>query len=63
MIRTRGSLDADEKDIFGRAGELKQIMRIAKEVTLHDSISNLLFVTAMSGSGKSTLIAQTIELV
>jgi hypothetical protein len=45
-------------NFFGRAGELKQIMRIVKEVTLHDSISKLLLVTAMSGSGKITLMAQ-----
>ena len=52
-----------KRNFFGRAGELKQIMRTAKEVTLHDSISKLLLVTAMSGSGKSTLIVQATELV
>jgi hypothetical protein len=52
-----------KRNFFGRAGELKQIMHIAKEVTLHDSISKLLLVTAMSGSGKSTLMAQATELV
>jgi hypothetical protein len=52
-----------KKNFFGRAGELKQILRIAKEVTLHDSTSKLLLVTAMSGSGKSTLMIQATELV
>jgi hypothetical protein len=52
-----------KRNFFGRAGELKQIACVAKEVTLHDSISKLLLVTAMSGSGKSTLMAQATELV
>ncbi|KAL3763332.1 hypothetical protein ACHAW5_010999 [Stephanodiscus triporus] len=52
-----------KNNFFGRAGELKQILRIAKEVTLHDSTSKLLLVTAMSGSGKSTLMIQATELV
>ena len=52
-----------KKNFFGRAGELKQILHIAKEVTLHDSTSKLLLVTAMSGSGKSTLMIQATELV
>ena len=52
-----------KRNFVGRAGELKQIMRMAKEVTLHDSISKLLLVTATSGSGKSTLMVQATELV
>jgi hypothetical protein len=52
-----------KRNFFGRAGELKQIMHIAKEVTLHDSISKLLLVTAMSRNGKSTLMAQATELI
>jgi hypothetical protein len=51
-----------KRKFFGRAGTLKQIMCIAKEITLHDSISKLLLVTAMSGSGKSALTAQATEL-
>jgi hypothetical protein len=52
-----------KRNFFGKAGELKQVIHIAKAVTLHDSISKLLLVTAMSGSGKSTLMAQATELV
>jgi hypothetical protein len=52
-----------KQNFFGRAGEPKQIMHIAKEVTLHDSISKLLLVTAMSRNGKSTLLAQATELI
>ena len=52
-----------KKNFCGRAGELEQIMRTAKEVTFHNSISKLLLITAMSGSGKSSLMVRATELI
>jgi class 3 adenylate cyclase len=52
-----------KKNFCGRAGELKQIVRNAKEIIFHNSISKLLLITAMSGSGKSSLMDQATELI
>jgi class 3 adenylate cyclase len=50
-------------NFIGRSNEIKQIMQIAKGMTMNSDASKFIFITAASGSGKSTMIAQTTARV
>ena len=52
-----------KKKCVGRADEIKQIMHVAKDMTLTRISSKFLFVSAASGTGKSTLMVQATESV
>ncbi|KAL9178556.1 hypothetical protein ACHAXT_001894 [Thalassiosira profunda] len=47
-----------KRNFVGRESEIKEIMQLAKEMTLHGTASRMLFISAMSGTGKSTLMVQ-----
>ncbi len=49
--------------IVGREKEMKEIMLVAKDMTLTKMASKVLFVSAASGTGKSTLVVQSTERV
>ncbi|KAK1736676.1 adenylate/guanylate cyclase domain-containing protein [Skeletonema marinoi] len=50
-------------NIVGRETEMKEIMRVAKDMALSRIASKFLFVSAASGTGKSTLMVQSTERV
>lgn len=52
-----------KKKFVGRTNEIKQIMHVAKDMTLTRISSKFLFVSAASGTGKSTLMVQATECV
>ena len=52
------------KNFVGRAKEIKDIMRLAKDLAVHDgTASKMLFISAVSGTGKSTLMVNATEHV
>ena len=48
-----------KSNFVGRSTEIKQIMQIAKGMTLNKDFSKFLFVSAASGTGKSSMMIQT----
>ncbi len=52
-----------KKKFVGRSSEIKQILHVAQEMTLTNTSSKFLFVTASSGTGKSSLMVQATESV
>lgn len=52
-----------KKKFVGRRNEIKQVMQVAKDMTLSMIESKFLFVSAASGTGKSTLMVQATETV
>jgi len=52
-----------KSNIVGREKEMKDIMRVAKDMALSRKASKFLFVSAASGTGKSTMMVQSTERV